>query len=65
MQNDNHWLAIDMIHAGEEEVALMLMSRDVTQGNGFDLIRWATFEALEPPQAKFGAWFFFIITIFI
>ncbi|MCK5611793.1 hypothetical protein KAR91_58530 [Candidatus Pacearchaeota archaeon] len=50
---DDRWLAINLIHAGEEDVALAMMSRDIPEGNGFDLIRWVVSEALSSSQAKF------------
>ena len=62
-QVDNKWLAVDLIHGGEEEAALALTEHNVQPGRWFDPFYGVAFVFLEPLQTKFGRAIIFAIII--
>ena len=63
-QPDTIALVSDLIHSGEEEVALMITDCRCPWGNVFDLMRWAGLEGLNGLMVEFGPWIVFIMIIF-
>ena len=63
-KSDNRWIAVELIHAGEEEAALKALKGYISQGTVIEWIQWAMIAYLEPLKSKFGRCLILMMGVF-
>lgn len=64
MLTEDQLVAVDLIHGGEEEIAVRLLSSVVPWEYGCEAIRWAGSEVFGSLQVKYGACVIVMMGIF-